>query len=138
MLHGLYLARSTLKIGWEVRPSVSVSQNGDRAEVLLEVQDYFGCGSLRPDRSDKTIKWETRSLKLLIERVIPHFERYPLLSGKQRDVEFLTSICEAMSAGDHLKPEGLVEIVRPAGAMNPSGKRGYAPESIIRALEMKA
>jgi hypothetical protein len=27
--------RPTLLVGWEVRPSLSVSQNGDRAEVLL-------------------------------------------------------------------------------------------------------
>src|SRR5579864_2891306 len=46
--------RATLAVGWEVRPSFSVSQNGDRAEVLYALQAYFGCGSIRPDRSDKT------------------------------------------------------------------------------------
>ena len=29
--------RPTLRVGWEVRPSFSVSQNGDRIEVLLEI-----------------------------------------------------------------------------------------------------
>ena len=33
--------RPTLLAGWEVRPSLSVSQNGDRAEVLLLIQRYF-------------------------------------------------------------------------------------------------
>ena len=42
--------RATLAVGWEVRPSFSVSQNGDRAEVLHVLQAYFGCGSIRPDR----------------------------------------------------------------------------------------
>ena len=41
--------RPTLRVGWEVRPSVSVSQNGDRSEVLLAIQEYFGCGTLRRD-----------------------------------------------------------------------------------------
>src|SRR5436190_23910402 len=54
--------RRTLRVGWEVRPSLSVSQNGDRSEVLRDLQRYFGCGTLRPDRSDKTLKWEVRSL----------------------------------------------------------------------------
>src|SRR5438067_9796428 len=89
--------RPTLTIGWEVRPSVSVSQNGDRAEVLYAIQEYFRCGSLRPDRSDKTLKWETRRLSSLIERVIPHFRRFPMLSGKQRDFELFADICAAMS-----------------------------------------
>ncbi len=30
------------------------------------------------------------------------------------------------------------EIVRQAGQMNPSGKRGYRPEAILQSLEMKA
>ena len=126
--------RPTLRVGWEVRPSLSVSQNGDRDEVLLEIQDYFGCGTIRPDRSDKTVKWEVRSLPLLIERVIPHFHRYPLRSGKSNDFELFASTCGAMASGRHLEPEGLSEIVRWAGAMNPSGKRRFAPERILRSL----
>ena len=31
--------RAKLRAGWEVRPSFSVSQNGDRAEVLYALQD---------------------------------------------------------------------------------------------------
>jgi hypothetical protein len=126
--------RPTLRVGWEVRPSLSVSQNGDRNEVRLEIQDYFGCGTLRPDRSDKTVKWEVRSLPLLIERVIPHFHRYPLRSGKRNDFELFASTCEAMARGRHLEPDGLREIVRWADAMNPSGTRRYASEQIIGSL----
>src|SRR5215467_1414275 len=62
--------RPTLVVGWEVRPSLSVSQNGDRSEVLLKIQRYFDCGTLRPDRSDSTLKWEVRSLSLLVERIV--------------------------------------------------------------------
>ncbi len=81
--------RAKLLAGWEVRPSFSVSQNGDRAEVLYAIQAYFGCGSIRPDRSDKTLKWETRRLEDLLGRVVPHFERYPLISGQRLDFERL-------------------------------------------------
>jgi hypothetical protein len=45
--------RAKLNVGWEVRPSFSVSQNGDRAEVLHALQAYFGCGRIRPDRSER-------------------------------------------------------------------------------------
>ena len=131
--------RPTLRVGWEVRPSLSVSQNGDRSEVLLLLQDYFGCGTLRPDRSDKTLKWEVRSLPLLIARIIPHFRQYPLLSGKQRDFEALSDICFRMSERHHRSFAGLAEIVRLAASMNPSGKRGYEAAMIIAHLaEMKA
>ena len=130
--------RPTLVVGWEVRPSLSVSQNGDRSEVLLLIQRHFGCGTLRPDRSDRTLKWEVRSLPLIVSRIIPHFRRYPMLSGKQRDFDLFAKVCERMVRGDHRTPLGLSEIVRLAGQMNPSGKRGYLPERILQALEMKA
>jgi hypothetical protein len=131
--------RPTILVGWEVRPSLSVSQNGDRSEVLLRMQEYFGCGTIRPDRSDKTLKWETRSLPLLVTRVIPHFQTYPLLSGKSQDFELFASVCLRMRRGEHLTRSGLREIVRLVAHMNPSGKRGYNPARIIASLaEMKA
>ena len=117
-----------------MRPSLSVSQNGDRSEVLLEIQRYFSCGTLRPDRSDRTLKWEVRSLPLLVARVIPHFRQYPLLSGKRKDFELFADICQRMVEGQHRSVTGLCEIVRLAGDMNPSGKRGYMPAKIIEAL----
>ena len=131
--------RPTLSVGWEVRPSLSVSQNGDRIEVLLAIQRYFGCGSLRPDRSDRTVKWEVRRLRPLIETVIPHFHRYPLLSGKHRDFELFAAICERMTRGAHVTRDGLQEIAELAAQMNPSGKRKYLPAMIAMSFnEMKA
>jgi LAGLIDADG endonuclease len=126
--------RSTLTAGWEVRPSLSVSQNGDRAEVLHALQSYFGCGSIRPDRSDRTVKWETRRLEDLLERVIPHFEASPLLSGKRFDFERFASICRLMAAGAHRNRSGLIQIVELARGMNPSGRRRYDAEAILASL----
>jgi LAGLIDADG endonuclease len=126
--------RAKLLVGWEVRPSLSVSQNGDRAEVLHLVQSLFGCGSIRADRSDRTLKWETRRLEDLLDRVIPHFEHYPLLSGKNADFERFAAVCRLMAAGEHRRPAGLVEIVELAAQMNPSGKRRYRTEDILAKL----
>ena len=126
--------RAKLAVGWEVRPSLSVSQNGDRAEVLQLIQAHLGCGSIRPDRSDRTLKWETRRLEDLLEQVIPHFVRYPLLSGKRRDFERFAVICTSMAAGAHRHVDGLIQIVKIASEMNPSGKRRYDACGIVSQL----
>jgi hypothetical protein len=126
--------RAKLVVGWEVRPSLSVSQNGDRAEVLQLIQAQFGCGSIRPDRSDKTLKWETRRLEDILESVIPHFEHYPLLSGKRFDFECFAKVCQAMAAGEHRTRSGLISIVELAAGMNPSGRRRYNTEAILASL----
>jgi hypothetical protein len=126
--------RASLLARWEVRPSFSVSQNGDRAEVLFLIRDYFGCGSIRPDRSDRTLKWETRRLDDLVRRVIPHFEQAPLLSGKRRDFESFAAVCRLMVGGAHRSRVGLIEIVELARTMNASGTRRYSSEVILEEL----
>ena len=126
--------RAKLRVGWEVRPGFSVSQNGDRAEVLFTLQAYFGCGSIRPDRSDKTLKWETRCLDKLVTRVIPQFEQYPLLSGKRLDFERFAAVCRLMTAGAHRTKPGLAEIVHLVRLMNPSGIRRYNVEQVLAHL----
>ena len=126
--------RAKLLVGWEVRPSLSVSQNGDRAEVLHAIQAYFGCGSIRPDRSERTVKWETRRLGDILGHVVPHFERYPLLSGKRLDFERFAAVCTLMAAGHHRERVGLTRIVELAREMNPSGRRRYDAEAVIATL----
>ena len=126
--------RATLRVGWEVRPSLSVSQNGDRAEVLHAINAHFGCGSIRPDRSDRTLKWETRRLEDLLHRVIPRFVRYPLLSGKRRDFECFAMSCWLIERGAHRTREGLAQIVSVAREMNPSGRRRYRPDVVLAQL----
>jgi hypothetical protein len=126
--------RATLAVGWEVRPSFSVSQNRDRAEVLRALQDHFGCGSIRPDRSDKTLKWETRKLDEIVERVVPHFIRYPLLSAKQLDFERFATVCLRMRDGEHRSRLGLLSIVSIVREMNPDGRRRYDADELWSSL----
>ena|SRR6266516_1814222 len=118
----------------EVRPSFSVSQNGDRAEVIHAIAAHFGCGSIRPDRSDRTVKWETRRVEDILERVIPHFVRYPLLSGKRGDFERFAVVCELIRHGAHRRREGLIQIVKIASEMNPSGQRRYGSGEVLADL----
>lgn len=111
--------------GWEIRPSFSVSQNSGRKEVLEIMKDYFNCGNIRPDRSDKTLKFEVRSLNDLVKKIIPHFEEVPLISSKQKDFKNFARACKLMSKGAHLTKHGFNQVVDLAFKMNPSGKRKY-------------
>jgi len=121
---------------WEVRPSFSVSQNLDRSEVIYLIQKTWKCGFIRPDRSDKTLKYEVRSIEALTTTVVPHFRRFPLMSAKQADFENFAEVCEAVNAGRHLTPEGFERIARLAFEMNPSGKRKYLLDQILNALPL--
>src|SRR3989344_250266 len=103
--------RFSLRTKIEVRPSFSVSQNGDRREVLDMFLEYFRCGSIRRNPSDKTYKYEVRSLKDLIEKIIPHFEYYPLFSSKRKDFEKFKIICGWMYEDKHRSVNTLKEVI---------------------------
>ena len=129
--------RAKAKLGWELRPSFSVSQNEDRRQVLDIIQKYFGCGHIRRDYADKTVKFEIRDHYDLMTKVIPHFQHFPILSKKQRDFEIFKLICDIIDSQKHLAKDGFAEIVKLAYKMNGSGKRKRKKEEIIESLEMK-
>src|SRR5437899_11460248 len=86
---------------------------------------------LRPDRSDKTLKYEVRDLASLMAKVIPHFEQYPLMSSKRRDFEKFATICRLLERRRHLTSDGLREIARLAVTMNSSGKRRFQLAELV-------
>ena len=118
------------RFGWDIRPSFSVSQNSDRAEILKLFQESFQCGTIRPDRSDKTLKYEVRSVAQLAAIVVPHFVRYPLLSSKAEEFGMFAAIVSLMHNGEHLKREGFGKIVQLAEQLNKSGKKRYVRSQI--------
>ena len=122
------------RTGWEVVASFSVAQNEDRAEVLSLIKDYFRCGFIRRNVGDKTLKYETRNLNTLLANIIPHFEKYPLQSGKQKDFEIFRKVCQKMSKGEHLTRKGIIEIAELVSEMNLFGKRNYNKTIILNSL----
>ena len=132
-----FTKRQRFSIGWETKPSFSVSQNYNRAQQLFIMKKHFGCGFMRDGITDNTIKYEIRRLDDLLEKVIPHFEKYPLLSAKQQDVMSLKAICLLMKNNKHLTPKGLERILEIAFTMNGSGKRKYSINDILMFMKSK-
>jgi hypothetical protein len=126
--------KSKALLGWEFRPSFSVSQNEDRRQVLDRIQEYFGCGFIRRDWSDKTVKFEVRDHQDLMKRIIPHFEKFPLISAKHNDFILFKTICEIVHSQGHLNKNGFIEIIDLAYQMNGSGKRKRTRQEMINFL----
>jgi hypothetical protein len=128
-----FTLRPTLRTGLEVRPSFALSLNERDLELLEELRGYFGCGSIRRSRADRTFKYESRSVGELAEHIVPHFARYPLRGCKALSFAGFARICRMIGQGDHLKAKGLREIVAIAYEMN-LGKRRHPQEVLLRAL----
>src|SRR5829696_8455707 len=120
-----FAIRPKLRVGLEARPSFSLALNERDRHLLGELQAYFECGGIRESRSDRTFKYEARSVHDLMKRIVPHFETFPLRGAKRRGFEGFAQACEMIWQGDHLRPEGMAEIVTLAYKMN-LGKRRYS------------
>ena len=70
-----------------------------------------GCGNVVIDnRKTDTKKFHIKSLNLLLEKVIPHFDKYPCLTSKELNYRDWKQICLIMSQKGHLNLEGMAEI----------------------------
>ncbi len=64
------------------------------------------------------MKYEVRTLKDLCDIIIPHFEKYPLLTQKVEDFNKFKEVCLIMRSNHHRNKEGLRKIVDIACDMN--------------------
>jgi hypothetical protein len=113
----------TCRLGFQLIPEFHVSQNGDRAQVLELMRERLGCGYIKPNsRRDRALVFVVRKRCDLLDRVIPFFERNPLLSSKQEDFEKFASIVRAQERGDHRSETGFRRLLETALSMNGAGR----------------
>ena len=128
-----FAVRPKLRTGLEVRPSFSLSLNEKDLELLRDLQTFFGCGWIRESKSDRTFKYEARSVEDLLDPIIPHFERHPLRGAKATSFEAFRNVCKMIEQGGHLRRDGLRIIIDTAYEMN-LGKRRLSRDDLLRAL----
>lgn len=68
--------------------------------------------------------YRVTSLKGLTNIIIPHFDKYPLLTQKRADYELFKTVVDLMNKGEHLTQEGLNKIL----AIKASINRGLSDE----------
>lgn len=73
--------------------------------------------------------YSVRSLTDIIDHILPHFEKYPLLTQKIGDYLLFARVAKLMQNSIHLTRPGLQNIVNIRASMN----RGLTP-SIIEAF----
>ena len=113
----------TSRLKLQLVPEFHVSQNGDRREVLDLIKRRMGCGYIkRNGRKDRAMVFVVRRRQDLLAKVIPFFERNPLISSKQRDFETFADVVKAMASGEHREEVGFVRILELGLSMNGNGR----------------
>lgn len=115
-----------VRFGYQLLPEFHVSQNLDYAETLSVMQARLGCGYIKPNharsKTDKSWVFVVRNRDDLLNRVIPFFEKFPLLSPKQKDFEKFALVVRSMAQKEHLTQAGFKNLLQIAFSMNRNGQ----------------
>lgn len=125
--------RADYRLPWKVSLCLNVSQK-DRS-VLALLKHHLKCGTIRY-KSDGVWSFEVNNLTAIRENVIPFFEQFRFLSTKKkRDFAIFKKMASIMNSGEHLRREGIVELLKLRRKMNDGGKRTYTDEVVLQAFD---
>lgn len=113
--------RSTNKTGWHIKPIFRIELHHIDALILKNIHSFFGVGNFRIQSStgrNPVAIYSVESIKDLINVIIPHFDKYPLLTKKKADYEIFKNIVIMMSNKEHLTMEGVQKIVSMRASLN--------------------
>ncbi len=123
------------RLGWMINPVFQVYQHEKHREILELFREYFGTGNVyRKSGSHPVLTFSIDSRKSLLERVLPFFERYPLIV-KRDEFRRFSAIVHAMELKEHLTVSGFKRLVALAYEMNQQGKgRKHTLQEIFATL----
>jgi hypothetical protein len=103
--------------GFQVLPEFTVVQHERDVQILHALKAHFGCGVVRVNHGDR-MAYRVRSLKNLLEHIVPFFVEHPLKTKKNVDFLKFRDVLLLMEAGTHLTAEGIERIRSIARQMN--------------------
>ena len=81
----LILKEPKNKTNWTVKTRFSIGLHKKDTLILELIKSYFGgVGTISPQNKE-SVQYRVGSLKDLNDKIIPHFDKYPLISKKQAD-----------------------------------------------------
>lgn len=103
--------------GFQVLPEFTVVQHERDVQILHALKAHFGCGVVRVNHGDR-MAYRVRSIKHLLEHIVPFFVEHPLKTKKNVDFLKFRDVLLLMEAGSHLTAEGVERIRSIARQMN--------------------
>lgn len=112
------LKKQAGKTGWGVQPSFVIHLHSKDAPLLYAIQNFFGgIGKVFIDKKTSA-SFMVRKLEDIIDVIIPHFEKYPLQSGKIVDYRLWVMCINIIANKEHLTLDGLTKIVSIKSILN--------------------
>ena len=121
------------KFGFTITPEFKISQHKANGEILEILQKALGCGkiSIKSGQPNQLVLVE-KSRKNLSEKIIPFFEKYPLIV-KQKQFQKFYEIVNGLNNNEQDTKEGFEKLLNLVfkKIKGGKGKRKYSKEEIL-------
>ena len=109
---------STCRAGWLIVARFSITLHQRDLELLQSIQAYFGGVGRISTGGKNTLSYRINSQMDIKRWVLPHFDRYPLITEKQADYLLFREAVKLVSKKVHLTIEGINTIVGIRASLN--------------------
>lgn len=107
---------SAMRVGFQVRLVFTISQHNRDKQLMTTIIKYLGCGNTYDNRG--SVDLVISKFKDLENKVLPIFEKYPILGEKFKDYLDFLKIIEIMKNKGHITIEGIDKITKIKAGMN--------------------
>jgi len=95
----------------QVSCRLQITQHIRDIELMNLFSKFFNCGSVYVRlNSSQRCDFVVQDIKLLLNKIIPHFDLYPILNLKYKDYICFKKVLDIIKSKQHLTPEGLDKI----------------------------
>ena len=116
------------KHGWKISLCFNISQKDDIIPKLF--RDTIRCGTIRY-RKDGICYFDVRKVNDLVEIIVPFFQRFQLLSGKNKVFNTFCKALKIVSNKKHLTKNGIGRILKLRSLIVVGRKRKYSNKEIL-------
>jgi hypothetical protein len=105
-------------IGEKLYLNFHITQHSKDLGLIKLFIKFFGCGVVNVRSNLDRCDFSIQDITSMVEKVIPHFDTYPLESLKQKDYACFRECVLLVRASKHLTPDGLSTIKTLSSEMN--------------------
>ena len=116
--HVSILKKKGYKIEYQILPIFTIQLHIKDIDLLEKIQSFFGVGVIRKKIKSNSVIYSIQSLKDINSILIPHFDKYLLLTKKRADYILFKKVTDLMNKGKHLTKNGLIKIIKIKASMN--------------------
>lgn len=107
------------KTGWNVQARVQIKMHEIDRALMEKIQKFFGgIGYISKPNNNLAVEFRVSTLNDIANVIIPHFDKYPLVTKKQADYILFKEIILLMLNKEHSTLEGIQKIVNLRAYLN--------------------